>query len=224
MRVLLAEGDGKDRSEELVAALTNYGATTIRVPSAQLTQAAFDRADVVLLRSATPDRSCLALCDEIRAGSDIPLILVADRASSEDRARALRSGADDCIVVPYGIDELAARIQAVLRRRFREVRRPARSASIGDVTIDMGRMVATVAGNTVDLTKKEFQLLALIADANGSVCSRERLAAELWGRPENEILESLHVLISRLRSKLGSGRIKTVRSIGYQLVTSRDGG
>jgi DNA-binding response OmpR family regulator len=93
---------------------------------------------------------------------------------------------------------------------------------VGDIEIDIERMKVTVAGVATELTKKEFQLLAVIFGEDGEVCSREKLATEVWGRPEEEVYDSIQVLMSRLRAKLGSERIKTVRSVGYRIVAPSD--
>jgi DNA-binding response OmpR family regulator len=222
MRILLVEDpndEAENRTKDLVAALTRHGATTVRLPEEHLDQAALAASDLVLLDLGAGCSDGTALCRQIRAASDVPLIILADPDIGTNRTLGLRSGADDFLNKPYDLDELIALIQAILRRRVGSFSPTSRSAMIGDVFIDMGSMSVTVGGTRVDLTKKEFQMLALFAEAEGHVCPRERLAAEVWGRPAGEVYETMHVLISRLRTKLGPGRIRTVRSLGYQLVT-----
>jgi hypothetical protein len=91
---------------------------------------------------------------------------------------------------------------------------------VGEITVDIRTLKVTVGDKPVELTKKEFQILALLATEEGAMCSREKIAAEAWGLPDSDVHDSIHVLVSRLRAKLGRERIRTVRSIGYQLVAA----
>lgn len=224
MRVLVVEDDDKV-STALVTALARYGidarmASTGRSAVA-LTHEADTKADtrfeLVLLDLGLPDIEGTAVCRAIRAISDVPIIIVTGRAEIGARIRSLRCGADDYLVKPYDTNELLARIHAVRRR----CAQPARTDPIvrrGDVAIDLARLTVSVADESVPLSTKELQVLTLIAAERGEVCSRERLIAEVWGRPWPGAASTLNVHVATLRSKLGRpGILETIRGIGYRL-------
>lgn len=224
MRVLVVEDDEKV-STALVTALARYGihartASTGRSAVA-LTHEAGTRADtkfeVVLLDLGLPDIDGTAVCRAIRATSDIPIIILTGRAEIGARIRSLRCGADDYLVKPYDTSELLARIHAV-RRRCAPSGRTDPIVRRGDVAIDLDRLTVSVAGEPVPLSTKELQVLTLIAAERGEVCSRQRLIAEVWGRPWPGATNTLHVHVATLRSKLARPDIlETVRGIGYRL-------
>lgn len=221
MRVLLVADLQRFKLRELAARLAKRGALTFSIPPAHLTRAAMHEADVILLDPGLPYHESIGICHEVRAMSDIPLIVVSDRTERADRIRGLQAGADDYVTYPYDFQELITRVIAATRPRGRTRDDASRRLSyddVGDMHIDPERMRVTIAGASIELTKKEFQMLALIASEDGAVCSREKLATEVWGRPEKEVSDSIQVLMSRLRAKVGQARIKTVRSVGYQLI------
>jgi DNA-binding response OmpR family regulator len=221
MRVLLVADLQCFKLRELAATLTRRGAVTFSIPPARLDRAAMHEADVILLDPGLPHHESIAICHEVRAMSDTPLIVISDRTERADHIRGLQAGADDFVTFPYDFRELITRVIAATRPRGRTRDEASRRLSydyVGDMHIDLERMRVTVAGATIELTKKEFQMLALIASEDGAVCSREKLAREVWGRPEGEVSDSIQVLMSRLRAKVGQARIKTVRSVGYQLI------
>lgn len=202
----------------LLADLVRLHPTLSQIPAERLTQEALAKTDVALVYSCRLGEDSWALCRKIHAAGSVSTILVLDHAGPRDRSLGLAAGADDCVVAPFDPAELADRMRAALLRRHpREqlMSSPDRQAGI---SIDFARMTATVGSSTTTLTKKEFQLLACIIEAGGKVCRKEQLAQELWGRPEQEVSNSLQVLISQLRAKIGYDRIKTVRGAGYRLV------
>lgn len=221
MRVLLVADGENYQLAGLVAALNRAGAITFRVSPNRLTWAATDDSDILILDSGVPYDQSIAICREVRGKSDIPIMMISDRPDRVDRIRGLRAGADDYLARPVHFDELITRIAATTRPRGSSRSRessPVKKVRLDDLEIDFERLTVTVAGTAVGLTKKEFQMLALIVAADGSVCAREKIAAEVWGRPEEEVSDSIQVLISRLRTKIGRERIKTVRSVGYHFV------
>lgn len=225
MRVLLVADGEHYQLTGLVAALNREGATTFRISPSRLTSAATRDSDILILDSRVPYDQSVAICREVRSKSDIPIMMISDRPDRTDRIRGLRAGADDYVVRPVHFDELMTRIVATTRPRGCTNGRASaqfRNGQLSDLKIDSERLTVTVAGMTAVLTKREFQMLALIVGEDGGVCPRERLAVEVWGRPEEEVSDSIQVLMSRLRTKIGRRRIKTVRSVGYQFITQAE--
>jgi DNA-binding response OmpR family regulator len=220
VRVLVAADKKNYRSDGLIETLSRHGILTYLISPENLTPDIIGDPDVILvLDERLPYDKAVAHCRQIRMDSSIPIIMMTNRSDRNSRVNALRSGADDYVTTPSDDDEIIAKIFAVAGRRGRE-RTPGRSEPgdrLDDMTIDLNRMRATVGDKTVELTKKEFQTLLLLAGADGAVCSREKIAAEVWGRPESDVYDSIQVVMSRLRAKLGHERIETVRSVGYQL-------
>ncbi|HXV94170.1 MAG TPA: response regulator transcription factor, partial [Pseudonocardia sp.] len=176
--------------------------------------------DVVLLDLGLPDVDGIDVCRAIRAVSDVPVIVVSARGEVDDRILGLHSGADDYLVKPYDIGELVARVHAVLRRRGPvDATGEATDVVVADeVRIDLQRHAVTVDGRPVALTRKEFQVLALLAGARGAVCTRSRIVAEVWGRSWPGANRTLDVHVATLRTKLGRpDLVQTVRGVGYRL-------
>jgi DNA-binding response OmpR family regulator len=215
MRALLVEPDARV-AEEIRSALTLRGAVLTWLRT-QDNAVAFARAvDVVLLDLDLPETDGLKLCGEIGARTDAGIIAFSVHREVSARIRGLDAGADDYLFKPFDIGELVARMHAVLRRRGRW-RTPARIRA-QDVEIDIPRHQVYVAGKPVTLTRKEFQLIALLAAARGEVCHRERLIAEIWGEATPSANRSLDVHIGTLRTKLNRPEVVvTVRGIGYRI-------
>lgn len=215
-RILLVEDDRKVAGA-LVSALEKYRISTPHVTSGRSVSDRLQDADLVLLDLSLPDVDGLDLCRQIRAESNTPIIILTGRASTKDRVLGLRAGADDYVVKPVNVPELLARIRAVLRR-YRPPGTSPRIIRVKDVSIDLMRQIVTVAKARVPLSRKEFQVLALIAEECGEVCSRDRLVQEIWGRPWPGAYSTLNVHIATLRSKIGRPEIvETVRGVGYRL-------
>jgi DNA-binding response OmpR family regulator len=175
--------------------------------------------DVVLLDMGLPDLDGLEVCRRIRASSRVPILAVTARGAEQARVSGLRSGADDYIVKPFGLAELLARIEAVLRRTRGELLAPTVTAgSTGDVVIDLASRQVEVAGTSVALSRKEFDLLAALARRSGAVAPRGELLAEVWGVTDTAAGKSLDVHVATLRGKLGRPDVVlTVRGVGYRL-------
>jgi DNA-binding response OmpR family regulator len=173
--------------------------------------------DVILLDLGLPDIDGVTLCRQIRAVSDVAIIVVSARGEVDDRIQGLRAGADDYLVKPYDVEELLARVEAVRRRRGEHAAEPV-VIRVGDVTVDVSRHEVLVDGKAVALSRKEFQVLALVAGARGAVCSREHVLTEVWGHRGPAESRSLDVHVATLRTKLGRpALIETVRGVGYRL-------
>jgi DNA-binding response OmpR family regulator len=173
--------------------------------------------DVVLLDLGLPDRDGFDVCRELRARSDVPIIVVTARSEEVDRVVGLELGADDYIVKPFGFRELVARIRAVTRRRPVAMAY-AGSTELGGLTIDRRTRHVVVEGVDVALTPKEFDLLAFLAEDPGAVCSRQQVLEEVWDPHWYGPTKTLDVHVASLRKKLGDPRwIETVRGVGFRL-------
>jgi two-component system, OmpR family, response regulator RegX3 len=174
-------------------------------------------ADVVLLDLGLPDVDGFELCRRLRAESDIPIIVVTARGEEVHRVVGLELGADDYIVKPFGFRELVARIRAVTRRLEHRVVEAA-PIRVGDLEIDARTRRVTLGGEEIPLTPKEFDLLALLADDPGAVCTRTRILEEVWDPHWYGPTKTLDVHVASLRKKLGHpGWIQTVRGVGFRL-------
>ena len=238
MRVLIVEDDDAIATP-LAKGLEREGLTVDRVETGSdaLAHSANTDFDVVLLDLGLPDRDGFDVCRELRARSDVPIIVVTARSEEVDRVVGLELGADDYIVKPFGFRELVARIRAVARRRAPVPAGPtgdeAVSASgIGHASGDAPATVVvvgalavvrrtrrvTVDGTAVALTPKEFDLLAFLADDAGAVRPRQELLENVWDPHWYGPTKTLDVHVASLRKKLGDpGWIETVRGVGFRL-------
>lgn len=175
--------------------------------------------DAVLLDVEMPECGGWELLLRVRErGDEVPILFVTGRDSLEERVRGLRLGADDYIVKPAEFDEVLARIEAVVRRR-----RALPTLQYGSLTLDLARRRVARAGNSVDLSPREYDLLLALVQAEGQVVSRTELLREVWDMdfdPETNVID---VHIGRVRKKLGrfgASCIETVRGEGYRVVQS----
>ncbi|MFE1951498.1 MULTISPECIES: response regulator transcription factor [Streptomyces] len=176
---------------------------------------------VVLLDLGLPDQDGYEVCGKIRKRTSTPVIMVTARADVRSRIHGLNLGADDYVVKPYDTGELLARIHAVSRRSVQEEAAPASDHEVllGDVVIDLPTRQVTVEGAAVQLTRKEFDLLALLAQRPGVVFRREQIISEVWRTSWEGTGRTLEVHVASLRSKLRMpALIETVRGVGYRLV------
>jgi DNA-binding response OmpR family regulator len=184
-----------------------------------------DPPDCVLLDVMLPGKDGFEVCREIRKTSDVPVIMLTARGEVADRIVGLEIGADDYLPKPFEPRELAARIQAVLRRKQAPVR--GEILRCGDLEVDMGKRTAVRNGEDLRLTALEFDALAVFARFPGVVLHRERLVDLLKGGEWDPVNRSLDVLVSRLRQKLGDDPqtpryLKTVRGTGYLFLGGLD--
>jgi len=177
-------------------------------------------ADLVLLDLRLPDIDGLDVCRSLRERSDVPIIIVTARGEESDRVVGLELGADDYLVKPFGLRELIARIRAVTRRTSARgaVHEPLR---VGALEIDERARRATLEGAVLELTPKEFDLLAALARDPGAAISRRRLLEDVWETSWYGSSKTIDVHVAALRRKLGDpGWIETVRGVGFRLRTA----
>ncbi|MFJ1808371.1 response regulator transcription factor [Streptomyces sp. NPDC088157] len=212
--VLVVESDVQ-YSDSLVHGLRRHGHEVNVVERGGMALQVYGHADLVLIDLELPDLDGLEVCRAIRTVSDIPIIALTARGTELDRVLGLQAGADDYMVKPYGFRELMARMQAVMRRA-RPAPRPVDVISHGPLRIDVGSREVSLYGRPVLVTRKEFDLLHLLASHPGSVIPRNRLMQQVWGDSWSRRTVDTHV--SSLRNKLGaSDWIITIRGVGFRL-------
>jgi two-component system response regulator RegX3 len=226
--VLLVE-DEASIAEPFARALRREGLRPVVAPTAAAARELFAsrRPNIVLLDLSLPDGDGRALCREWRRESQVPIIMLTARGTETDRVVGLELGADDYVVKPFSAAEVAARIRAVLRRAAPDRAPQPELATIGELTIDPATRSATLAGEELALTRKEFDLLARLAREPGKVVSREDLMADVWDENWFGSTKTLDVHIGFLRRKLGDAAaapryLRTVRGVGFRLSAPED--
>ena len=216
MRILVVE-DEDAIADPLVDGLRREG---YEVERAATGAGALDDAhhpDLVLLDLRLPDIDGLDVCRALRERSSVPIIVVTARGEESDRVVGLELGADDYVVKPFGVRELIARIRAVMRRTSARPHEDG-PARVGALTVDTRARRALLADRELDLTPKEFDLLAALAGDPGAAVSRRRLLEEVWETTWYGSAKTIDVHVASLRRKLGDpGWIETVRGVGFRL-------
>jgi two-component system response regulator RegX3 len=203
-------------ADPLVAGLKREGYDVSRVATGEGALEA-SPADLVLLDLRLPDIDGLDVCRQLRERSRVPIIVLTARGEEADRVVGLELGADDYVVKPYGLRELIARIRAVMRRAA-ILGGPNGPLRAGELAVDERARRATLAGHELELTPKEFELLAALARDPGAALSRQRLLAEVWQTSWYGSSKTIDVHIAALRRKLGDPRwVETVRGVGFRL-------
>lgn len=219
--VLIIEDDATIRTA-LVRALTARGHSAMTSPTAMdgLQSLVAHRPDVVLLDLGLPDLDGSALLAMIRAVSDVPVIVVTARDDGAEIVSLLDAGADDHLVKPFAVDQLEARIRAVLRRAATT---PATGPLVvGGLVIDARARTVTLDGEPIDLSPREFDLLHHLAERAGEVVTKRQLLSEVWHLPYGGADRSVDVHLHWLRRKLGETAeapryLHRVRGVGVRL-------
>lgn len=216
MQLLLVEDDDTI-AEPLAAGLIRDGFDVNRVATGSAALAASGY-DFVLLDLGLPDVDGTDVCRDLRAVSDVPIIVITARGEEFDRVLLLELGADDYLVKPFGFRELTARIRAVTRRTAsREV--DAATTRVGALEIDRRTRRVALNDEELSLTPKEFDVLALLAGDAGAVHARGRIMDDVWDQHWYGPTKTLDVHVASLRKKLGDPAwIETVRGVGFRLV------
>jgi DNA-binding response OmpR family regulator len=204
--------------------LEGHGVAVVDVADGRrgLAEALTGRYDVVLLDLMLPGKDGLEVCREVRARSDVPIIVLTARGEEADRVMGLELGADDYLAKPYSPRELLARIRAVTRRAKGRAGPAQGVVRVGSLRLDPGSRTVELDGKEVHLTGYEFSLLEALARRAGRILTREQLMELARGNAEDAFDRSIDVHVSRLRQKLGDDPkhprlIKTVRGSGYVL-------
>jgi len=177
--------------------------------------------DLVILDLGLPDIDGTELLRMIRSVSQVPVVVITARGADETVVSTLDSGADDYLVKPFSMNQLEARVRAVLRRR--QDTTEANRMTVGALAIDVRARTATLAGDSLDLSPKEFDLLKVLVERVGEVWTKRELLAEVWREPYGGSDHTIDVHLSWLRKKLGETAqspryIQTVHGVGVKLV------
>jgi DNA-binding response OmpR family regulator len=223
---LLIEDDSAIRSA-IARALTdlNHVVTTCRTGMSGLEAAVDNTPDVVLLDLGLPDIEGLQVLAMLRAVSEVPVIIITARDDDADMVKALDGGADDYVVKPFGIEQVEARLRAVLRRSGSAVAEG--PLVVGGLSIDALTRQVNLDGLPIDLSRKEFDLLLALAQRAGEVVTKRELLADVWRQTYGGGDRTVDVHLSWLRRKLGETAaepryLHSVRGVGVRLAAPDD--
>lgn len=225
-RLLLVEDDAATRN----AVARNLEAHGFRVEVAEDAAEAMrrldaGRPDLVLLDLGLPDLDGSVVVRRIRRDGTIPILILSARADERDKVATLEAGADDYVTKPFGLDELRARIGALLRRAGGPATTVEGTVRLGPITLDIPDRRVEVAGEPVELTPREYELLKVIVTNPGRLLTKGRLLRAVWGTAYAGEAHYLHVYVSRLRAKLAAadpsgaaaGLISAEPGVGYRV-------
>jgi two-component system response regulator RegX3 len=228
-RTILLIEDEESISDPLAAALAREGFTPLVAETAAQGLELFESRspDLVLLDVMLPDGDGREVLRRIRETSRTPVVMLTARGEEMDRVLGLELGADDYVTKPFSAAELAARIRAVLRRAGEAAEPGGVVLEVGDVRMNLDTHEATQAGEALDLTVKEFELLRVLLERSGKLVRRDELVHEVWDPAWFGSTKTLDVHISALRKKLGDDPaapryIHTVRGVGFRFDAATD--
>ena len=224
-RVLVIDDD-RSLQRALRLGLEASGHEVTAAPDGQtgIVHAATAEPDAVIVDLGLPDFDGLEVCRRIREWSDVPIIILSATGAESTKIAALDGGASDYVTKPFSMGELDARLRAVLRDRGVTTTPPGpTSITLGALEVDLVHHDARVHGRRVDLTAKEFSVLAYLARHAGRTCTYQMILRAVWGRGYGEEAAYVHTYVHRLRQKLDDedGRlIQTLPGIGYSLTST----
>lgn len=223
VRILVVDDDDAIR-KFLRISLQASGYTVIEARSGEqaIAKTATENPLLVVLDLGLPDIDGREVVTRLREWFEGPILILSVRSSEAEKVAALDAGADDYVVKPFGVQELLARVRALLRTRAPAAEQAPRLV-LGALVIDLAARIVTVGGQTVALTRREFDLLALLARHAGKVVTQRHILAELWGEAHVEDTQYLRVYVGQLRGKLGDDParprfIRTEPGVGYRLI------
>ncbi len=202
-----------------------YELVTARTGEDGLARAATDDPDVIVLDLGLPDLDGVEVCRTIRTWSDTPIVVLSAHDAEERKVAALDGGADDFVTKPFGMAELEARLRVALRHRRARGEPEPPVIAVGPLQIDLPHRQVSMQGEPVELTGREFDLLAYMGRHAGKVLTHHMILREVWGPGYGDEVQYLWVYANRLRRKLGDDKGRLVRTIsgtGYQLATEAD--
>jgi two-component system OmpR family response regulator len=220
VRVLVVEDEPR-LSRALADALATAGYAVDRAADGEGADflGSTEHYDAVVLDLGLPGTDGLTVLRRWRdQGLDMPVLVLTARGSWHDKVQGIDSGADDYVAKPFHMEEVLARLRALIRRAHRQ---PAPLLRAGDVTLDPRAMVVAVRGEPVRLTSHEFRVLSYLMHHAGRVVSQGELAEHIYSEDADRDSNTVEVFVARLRRKLGSAVITTVRGLGYRLGDAR---
>lgn len=212
---VLAVDDEPSILDAVEMALEAEGYAVLRATTGQEALQAFQsgRPDLVVLDRLLPDGDGLWVCAQLRRQSQVPILMLTALDELEDRVAGLDQGADDYLAKPFRVKELQARARALLRRSQALEKR---ELAVGTLRVNVDRREVWQSGNLVELTSREFDLLAFLMAHPGRVYSKSQLLESVWGWDERDNPNVVEVYVSALRQKLGQRElVRTVRGVGY---------
>jgi two-component system, OmpR family, response regulator len=219
MRILLVEDD-LPLARALHQSLRTEGFIANHVADAKSALLTIDtnECDMLILDLGLPDMDGLALLKQIRKKNvALPVLILTARDSIEDKIKGLDQGADDYLSKPFDVNELIARLRVIERRLGTAT---SSTITIGEVNLDCASHELTVAGQLIELSRKEFMLLKVLLEQAGRIQSREQLESKLYEWGEEVASNAVEVHIHHLRKKLPEAFIKTIRGVGYSIKAS----
>ncbi|MGO4702841.1 response regulator [Dyella sp. 2RAB6] len=188
-----------------------------------LAKAATRSPDLVILDIGLPDREGHEVLKELRQWSQVPVLMLSVRDAESEKVRALDAGANDYVTKPFGIQELMARLRALLRNRPGEPEPAAQRYDDGRLAIDLARREVQLDGEALALTRKEYAVLAMLLRHAGRVVTQQQLLREIWGPTHVQDTHYLRIVLGKLRQKLGDDPaeprwLKTEAGVGYRFL------
>jgi two-component system, OmpR family, KDP operon response regulator KdpE len=201
--------------------LHGYTVKEANTGAAGLSAAAHMQPDVIVLDLGLPDMGGIDVLESVRAWSNVPIIVLSIESAEEQKVMLLKLGADDYIVKPFGIAELAARCEAALRRYHKSADKNPIVRS-GDLVVDLVSRSVVVGDERIALTRKEYRLLHVLASHLGLVVTHQQLIKEIWGRATGDNVQYLRMLVRKLRQKIEQDPnqpkyLMTESGVGYRL-------
>ena len=222
--VIVVEDDAQIR-RFVVTALESEGCIAFEADSVKrgLIEAGTRKPDLIVLDLGLPDGNGVDLIRDLRAWSDIPVIVLSARLGEADKIEALDAGADDYLTKPFGAGELLARVRAQLRRRARGANSGESVVELGAIRVDLANRLVTRNGEPLHLTPIEYRLLAYLLANSGKVLTHRQLLRDIWGPSHAEDSHYVRVYMGHLRRKIEDDasqprHIVTESGVGYRLV------
>jgi two-component system, OmpR family, KDP operon response regulator KdpE len=219
-RILVIDDDqALLRALRIALSACGYQVTLARTGEEGITQTSVTNPSVVVLDLGLPDMDGITVCHTIRQWSQVPVIVLSAARGEDRKVAALDAGADDYVTKPFGMAELEARLRAMLRRKTTiELGEPT-ELTVGRIEVDVVHHTARLDGGDLDLTGREFDVLAYLARYAGKVCTHQMILNGVWGSEHSTESQYLRVYVNRIRRKLGDAGhlLRTQPGIGYQL-------